>query len=108
MTTFDNLQRRFQSSGINTSTPGFYDAPGFRTAERADPSLLDEYAAFVRNRPVDAPYIQHARQAINDLATYISPLLERDGRQRMCAPTAMLLVRMLDGKGIWNYAVRGL
>lgn len=101
------LQAKYDELGIPTDRPGFYDHPNFQAQEAIEKSLLDSYAAFVRSGEYDASYLESAIAAIQIAGEVLNNELARDGRLGACIDTAMVLSRILDRHGIWNYVVKG-
>lgn len=101
------VERFLQAHGIDTSQPGFYDAPAFVAVEREDSSFLDHYAAFVNARDYNPDYLQRARAEIPLIASICHRELVADGRLGACVDIGMMLSRMLEREGFWNYLVKG-
>jgi hypothetical protein len=87
--------------------PGFYDDPNFLRAEAADPSFLENYATFVRTHPLDDDYRARARREIPFIAEVVHNELVADGRLGACIDIGMMLSRILEQEGYWNYQVKG-
>jgi hypothetical protein len=97
----------FRQRGINITHPGFYDEPGFREAELADPTFLNHYATFVRTIFLDDAYRARARREIPFIADVVRHELVADGRLGACVDIGMMLSRILEQEGYWNYQVKG-
>lgn len=103
----EDLTRELVDRGIDLSRPGFYDDPRFREAEKGDPTFLEKYAAFVGARDYDAQYEEAARRDIQVVAGILHDELATDGRLGACVDIGMMLSRILEQEGYWNYLVKG-
>jgi hypothetical protein len=103
------LETYFQTLGVCTIKPGFFDDPAFLAAETAagDNGLLQLYAEYCLLAAVDQPYLDNARRIIQRLASFMSPLLVEEGRNGRCMPATLLISRFLELEGIWNFSVKG-
>lgn len=101
------LQAKYDELGIPTDRPGFYDHPNFQAQEATEKGFLDSYAAFVRTGEYDSSYIQSAKATIQIAGEVLNYELARDGRLGACIDTSMVLSRILDRHGIWNYVTKG-
>ncbi|MDB5992675.1 MAG: hypothetical protein JWQ10_4078 [Herbaspirillum sp.] len=100
------IERAFKNRGIVADAPGFYDSPAFILAEQADPAFLETYAEYVRSREYDSVYLEAAAEKIRRAAESVSADLAADGRLGLCINASMLLSRILDRMGIWNYVAK--
>lgn len=101
------LLEHFRNLGIDTSQPGFYDDPKFLEQERLDPEYLNLYARFVETRPIDEEYRRRAHELVPIASSILYRELVAEGRLGACADLSMVLSRILERQGIWNYMVRG-
>lgn len=104
---FDELCALFSAQGIPMVGPGFYDHPNFLMVERSDPTFLNCYARFVQQRPRDETYEARVRRVVPRVAEILHRELEAEGRLGACIDLSMVLSRILDAEGIWNYMVKG-
>lgn len=93
--------------GISTANPGFFDQPAFRAAEEGDPEYLCNYARFIDARHYTPEYLDRARREIPEIAEPLHQALKRDGRLGACIDLSMVLSRILEREGFWNYMVSG-
>lgn len=98
------LEAKFASLGIDFTMPGFCDLPAFLGAERTNPRLLEDYAAYIEARPYTEEYLTDARVKIELVARAVRAAIEMDGRLGACIDASMMIGRMLDRLGIWNYS----
>lgn len=97
----------FKNNNIDISTPGFYDEPNFLKVEQNNPEYLNNYARYVQEKEYSQEYLNKARHVIPIIAEKLQKELLRDGRQGACVDLSMLLSRILEKEGIWNYIVKG-
>src|SRR6266511_5404545 len=107
MSEYEKLSQEFARHGIDVTKPGFYDDPQFLEQEKSNPDFLDNYASFVRNRPYDGAYLVKARAEIPVIAEAVHAELVTDGRLGACVDVGMMLSRILEQEGYWNYQVKG-
>ncbi len=107
MATREELEARFTSLGINYRSPGFYDDENFLAEERRDNKFLATYASYVEVRSYTAEYLQHVREVVLRLSTFLFNELQRDERLGACVDISGAFARMLDEEGIWAYPVAG-
>lgn len=93
--------------GVDTGRPGFYDDPRFLAAERANPMLLEAYAAFIRTQRFRSDYLDRAEQIIKHTLSFLHERLVQDDQRGKCIDGSMVLMRFLERQGIWAYAVSG-
>lgn len=101
------LARLFSNRNISTDQVAFYNSAEFLEAERADPSFLEFYGAWVRARPRDSGYDSHARKVVPRVAQIIADEIIRDGQLGVCIDASMMLTKMLEEEGVWCYAAKG-
>src|SRR5258708_5001250 len=104
---YADLQAMYRSYGIDATYPGFYDDKKFIRAESVDPAFLETYARYVESRPYDDPYLSRARREIPIIAEGVWGELVADGRLGACIDIGMILSRILEQEGFWNYMVKG-
>lgn len=97
----------FNRNKIDTSKPGFYDEPNFLKIEQINPEYLNNYARFVQEKIYSEEYLDKARKVIPLIANELYKELLRDGRQGACIDLSMVLSRILEREGFWNYIVKG-
>ncbi len=107
MTMIQSLEAEFKKAGIGFTNPGFYDDPAFIKRENIDPDFLQEYAAYVMQRNYGSSYLAKVEQEIPLVARIINSELIKEGRFGACVDYSMLLSRVLEKRGIWNYIVKG-
>lgn len=105
--TYNHLRELFSELGIPTDVPGFYDNPAFTAVEKEHPQFLQAYAEFVHTRPLDDGYASNVRRVVNIVAPALNEELVLDGRIGACIDLSMVLSRILEDEGIWNYMVKG-
>ena len=103
----NKLEQLFASHKIDTTKPGFFDDPAFVAAEKVDPLFLDNYARFIANSVFSPEYIARARIEITLIASICHQELVTDGRLGACIDIGMILSRILEREGFWNYQVKG-
>jgi hypothetical protein len=97
----------FKRNKIDTSKPGFYDEPNFLKLEQSNPDYLNNYARFVQEKSYSSEYLDKARKVIPLIADELHKELLRDGRQGACIDLSMIMSRILEREGFWNYIVKG-
>jgi hypothetical protein len=101
------LEKTFGELGIDISRPGFYDDPRFVLAERRDSRFLEKYAEYVRVRNYDSAYLARARTEIPLILPIVFQELAKDGRLGACIDIGLMLSRILEHEGFWNYITKG-
>jgi hypothetical protein len=99
--------KEFTAMGLSLDVPGFYDAPAFVEALHANPELLEHYAKYVAGRSYSPEYLERAERIIRQVGEIYHRELVRDGRLGACIDLSMVLSRVLDRLGVWNYVVKG-
>ncbi len=102
-----NLEQLFSHHKIDSAKPGFYDDPAFMAAEKDDPLFLENYARFVDTRTFSPEYLTLAKVEIPLIASICQQELVADGRLGACIDIGMILSRILEHEGFWNYQVKG-
>lgn len=100
------LKRAFDNRGIDPSQVAFYDSPAFLKQEVEDPRILNTYAEHVEAKEYSAEYLLSAHRKIETVAHAVGAAIRRDGRQGACVDASMMIGRMLDRLGIWNYVAK--
>lgn len=103
----DSLEQEFSRLGIPTNSPGFYDHPSFLEREKSQSDFLELYASFVEKRHYDPDYLEYSRGVIAKSAEILHKELAQDGRLGACIDTSMVLSRILEREGVWNYCAKG-
>lgn len=93
----------FEKLSIDYSKPGFYDEYNFLQQEQKDPRFLEKYALYVESKYYDSEYLRRAERAIQTCADKLHKVIKMDGRLGACVDVSMMLSRMLEELGIWNY-----
>lgn len=106
-TNLEALKREFYLRRIDTDRAGFYDEPNFLSAERANPSFLENYAAYVELRGYSEEYLVKAKEEIPFIVKLLLNELLSDGRLGACVDISQVLGRILEREGFWNYQVKG-
>ena len=101
------LQAEFSEAGIVTDSPGFYEDFPFIRCERKDPTYFDNYARFVQWQDYHAAYLDKAERVIHVVVAEMQLALQLDGTSDGYAETPLVMSRILEREGIWNYVVRG-
>lgn len=101
------LEEVFMRFGIDTNSPGFYDGSSFLAVERSSSSFLENYAAYVQLREYQEAYIKKATIEIPFIAKIIHEELIKDGRLGACVDASIVISRILEKEGFWNYLVKG-
>lgn len=104
---FNEVESDFIRRGIDVTTPGFYDDPNFMDFEKIYPEYLNNYARFVQTREYTTEYLSKAEKEIPFISKLLSNELIKDGRLGACIDTSMVLSRILEIEGYWNYLVKG-
>lgn len=107
MEQFEELLKIFRKAGVDHSKPGFYDHPNFVAKERTDPTFLQKYAYYVLNRNYDETYLKNVEKEIPMISELICSELFKEGRLGGCVDYSLLLSRILEERGIWNFVVKG-
>ncbi len=97
------LEAEFMSLGIDYTQPGFCDSNEFLRVEQDNPRILELYAAYIEARSYSDEYLTDARNKIEVVANAVSAAVEADGRLGACIDSSMIIGRMLDKLGVWNY-----
>jgi len=105
--TLENIQKDFETRGIPTDLPGFYDHPVFMEIDAKHPEYLNNYARFVLSKSYSKEYLQSAEFKIRTVADAFHQELVRDGRLGACMDMCMVLSKILDQVGVWNFVVNG-
>ncbi len=104
---FQSVLNDFINHNIPIDSPGFYDNPNFINIENKNPTYLSNYAQFVQLRPYSQAYLIQAESTIIQIANLLRHELVSDGRLGACLDVCMVLSRILEREGIWNYLVQG-
>lgn len=104
---FDEIKKDFDRNHIPSREPGFYDHQNFVRVERSNRDYLLNYARFVQTRAYTQDYIERAISEIPFITSIINQELIQDGRKGACVDVSMVLSRILEAEGFWNYIVNG-
>jgi hypothetical protein len=104
---FERLKEDFIKKSIDISKPGFYDDPNFLVVEQRNPDYLVNYANYVKKMNYDSNYLISSKRKIEIISKILFDELWKDGRKGACIDLSMVLSRILEKEGIWNYMVSG-
>lgn len=96
-----------QENKIDISEPGFFDDPNFLAFEKEDPRFLICYAKYVYGKKYNSEYLKNAEQKIIKVCEIMYSELVKDGRKGACIDLSVVLARILDKLGVWNFVVKG-
>ncbi len=105
--TFDSIRDEFIRRGIPVDAPGFYDHPAFLQLKTEDPEAPSAYARYVLEQPYTPEYLAMAETTIHIVSGLLYRELVLDGRLGACIDTSMVMSRILDKLGVWNFVVNG-
>jgi hypothetical protein len=105
--TFESIRAGFLRRGIPVEKPGFYDHPAFLAFKAEDPEAMAAYARYVLDQPYTPEYLAFAENTIRIVSDILYRELLLDGRLGACIDTSMVMARVLDRLGVWNYMVNG-
>ncbi len=100
-------QEFFKNSDIPTDLVGFYDNPNFMAIERVNPEFLNCYASFVNKQVYTPEYLANAKSIISFATEYLFEQLKIENSQGRCVEVSMILSRILEKFGIWNFITKG-
>lgn len=103
-TDLENIFKRFN---IDYKKPGFYDSQEFLFQEQRDYSFLEKYAEYVNVKDYSTNYLERANFEIPFIAQLLHQELIKDGRLGACVDVSMVLSRILEREGFWNYTTKG-
>ena len=104
---FQDILEEYKKHKINMNYPGFYDEPNFIKLEKSDSNYLETYASYVQLKNYSAEYLNCARTEIPCICEVLYQELASDGRLGACIDASMVLSRILEKEGFWNYVVKG-
>ena len=104
---FESLRAEFLRRGIPVDAPGFYDHPAFLKLKAEDPEAMSAYARYVLERPYAPEYPALAETTIHIVSGILYRELVLDGRLGACIDLSMVMSRILDRLGVWNFVVNG-
>ena len=102
-----DLENIFQRFHIDYKKPGFYDSQEFLFQEQRDHSFLEKYAEYVNVQTYPSTYLDRASREIPFIAQLLHQELIKDGRLGACVDVSMVLSRILEREGFWNYTTKG-
>lgn len=103
----DALVMEFSQLEIPIESPGFYDHPRFLEQEKRQSDFLELYASYVQKRYYEPNYLEYSKVVIKKSAQALHQELVRDGRLGACIDASMVLSRILEREGVWNYLAKG-
>ncbi len=107
MRPLSEIEESLRSRGIDYSTPEFYNDPAFKRAEADDPIFLENYAELIESQTYSEAYIERVRAIVPKVVEFLSAELARDGRLGACIDASLVLTKILERLGIWNYVSGG-
>lgn len=102
-----DLENNFKQLNIDYKSPGFYDSKEFLFQEQRDHSFLEKYAEYVNAQTYSSTYSKRASLEIPFIAQLLHQELIKDGRLGACVDVSMVLSRILEREGFWNYTTKG-
>jgi hypothetical protein len=103
----EQVEQEFAAARINTDEPGFYEDRAFIRRESQVPHYLDNYARFVQWRHYDMGYVEKVEPVIHVVAEEVQMALKADGSEQAHAEAPLVMSRILEREGIWNYVACG-
>ncbi len=103
----EQLEEEFAAAKIPTDEPGFYEDRAFIRREQRVPHFLDNYARFVQWRHYDMGYAEYAEPVVHVVAEEVQLALKADGSEQAHAEAPLVMSRLLEREGIWNYVACG-
>jgi hypothetical protein len=103
----ERLRKEFSEAGIPTDSPGFYEHRAFVRREQKEPAYLDNYARFVQWQSYSPAYLEKAEQIVHVVIAELQLALKLDANQKAFDETPLVISRILEREGIWNYLVGG-
>lgn len=104
---FERLAREFAEADISTERPGFYEDIQFIRREHKDPTYLDNYARFVQWQPYHAAYLDKVDRVVHVVVAEMQLALRLGKMTDAYAEAPLVMSRILEREGVWNYVVRG-
>ena len=101
------LLQEFAKAKIPTDEPGFYEEGAFIRREAQVPRYLDNYARFVNQQDYHPAYLDRAVPIIHVVSEEMQLALKEDGSQEAHAEAPLVMSRILEREGVWNYVVSG-
>jgi len=103
----EHLLQEFAQAKISTEQPGFYEDGAFIRREQKIPHYLDNYARFVDQQHYHPGYLDRAEPIIHVVSEEMQLALKEDGSQEAHAEAPLVMSRILEREGVWNYVVSG-
>ena len=103
----EQIEQEFAAAGIPTGEPGFYEHRQFVRREQRDPAYLVNYARFVQWQRYTPAYLERVEPIVHVVAEELQLALKRDGSPAAHAEAPLVMSRILEREGVWNYVVRG-
>ena len=101
------LEKHFEKLNIDYDSIAFYDSKEFLKQEQIDNKFLDLYARYVNQKQYSTEYIERAKREIPFIAKILNQELIKDGRLGACIDVSLVLSRILEKEGYWNYLTKG-
>lgn len=101
------LQKDFTDARIPTDQPGFYEDFQFIRRESKDPTYLDNYARFVQWQPYSDSYLWKAEEIIHIVGAELQHAIQLDESAAAYDESPLVMSKILEREGIWNYVVHG-
>jgi hypothetical protein len=106
-TSLEELLKDFAAAKICTDEPGFYEDGAFIRREQKVPNYLHNYARFVNLNDFSPAYLDRAQPIIHVVSEELQSALKADGTQEAHAEAPLVMSRILEREGVWNYVVSG-
>ncbi len=103
----DALAQEFFKLEIPIESPGFYDHPRFLEQEKRQSDFLELYASYVQKRYYEPDYLKYSKDVITKSTQILHQELVQSGRLGACIDVSMVLSRILEREGVWNYLAKG-
>ena len=103
----EQLIKEFAAAKISTDEPGFYEEGAFIRREAQVPNYLHNYARFVDQQHYSPAYFDRAEPIIHVVSEELQLALKEDGSQEAHDEAPLVMSRILEREGVWNYVVSG-
>ena len=101
------LEKHFKKLNIDYNSIAFYDSNEFLKQEQKNNRFLELYANYVNEKKYSIEYIERAKKEIPLIAKILNQELKKDGRLGACIDISIVLSRILEKEGYWNYLTKG-
>ncbi|SHH88739.1 hypothetical protein SAMN02745135_02555 [Caloranaerobacter azorensis DSM 13643] len=103
----NDIVEDFINHGISIDRPGFYDDPEFIKIERRNNKFLCNYARYVQTKQYSEEYLKNAYKIIPYICKLLYNEFLTDSKPGECINISMILSKILEKEGFWNYIVKG-